>query len=108
MIYDQRTYTCRPGTIKKHMALYAEHGWKTQTKHLGTPLLYSFVETGNLNSFVHIWWYYSVEDRASKRSALAADPTWIDYLKLSAAAVYLSSQVNQILVPTNFFNHPIG
>ena len=25
MIYDHRTYTCRPGTIRKHLALYGEH-----------------------------------------------------------------------------------
>ena len=26
MLLDMRTYTCRPGTIKKHLALYKEHG----------------------------------------------------------------------------------
>ncbi len=27
MLYDVRTYTCRPGTLKRHLALYAEHGF---------------------------------------------------------------------------------
>lgn len=28
MIYDHRTYACRPGTIKKHLALYAKHSYE--------------------------------------------------------------------------------
>ncbi len=50
MLYDHRTYTCIPGTLKKQMALYEEHGWPIQRRHLGEPLLYGPVETGNVNS----------------------------------------------------------
>ena len=32
MLLDVRTYTCRPGTIKKHLELYEEKGKPTQTK----------------------------------------------------------------------------
>ena len=35
MLYDVRTYTCRPGTIRKHQALYLEHGFEVQKRHLG-------------------------------------------------------------------------
>ena len=52
MIFDHRTYTCRPGTIKKHMALYAEHGFAAQSRHLGDPVLYGAVETGDVNSYI--------------------------------------------------------
>ncbi len=31
MLYDHRTYTCRPGTIRKALELYAEHGFKAQS-----------------------------------------------------------------------------
>jgi hypothetical protein len=103
MIYDHRTYTCRPGTIKKHMALYAEHGWEIQRKHLGQPVVYGAVETGNVNSYVHIWVYEDAADRATRRAALNTDPAWGDYLKLSAEAGYLVEQVNQILAPAPFF-----
>ena len=106
MIYDHRTYTCRPGTIRKHMALYAEHGWRVQSRHLGMPVVYGAVETGNVNSYVHIWVYEDAADRAAKRSALAADPAWSAYLKLSAEAAYLVNQVNQILTPAAFFEPP--
>lgn len=30
MIYDHRTYVCRPGTIKKHLALYGSYGYPAQ------------------------------------------------------------------------------
>ncbi|SFE67671.1 NIPSNAP family protein [Roseivivax sediminis] len=103
MIYDHRTYTCRPGTIGKHMALYGEHGWPIQRKHLGDPVVYGAVETGDVNSYVHIWVFDDAADRATKRAALAADPEWQEYLKKSAEAGYLVSQVNKILKPAPFF-----
>lgn len=104
MIYDHRTYTCRPGTIKRHMKLYEESGWAVQSKHLGYPAVYGAVETGDVNSYVHIWVYASAADRAEKRAALAADAEWQAYLKLSAEAGYLVSQVNKILTPAPFFD----
>ena len=102
MIYDHRTYTCRPGTIKKHLALYEANGWTIQSKHLGQPVLYAVTETGNVNSYVHVWCYESAADRAEKRAALQADPAWQDYLKISAEAGYLISQENRILSPVSF------
>ena len=106
MIYDHRTYTCRPGTIKKHMSLYQEHGWAAQSKHLGYPAVYGNVETGDVNSYIHIWVYKDAADRAAKRAAMAADPDWQTYLKKSAEAGYLISQVNTILTPASFFEPP--
>ena len=38
MLLDARTYTCRPGTINKHLDLYEKLGKGPQTKHLGNPL----------------------------------------------------------------------
>ncbi|PZX11209.1 NIPSNAP protein [Palleronia aestuarii] len=103
MIYDHRTYTCRPGTIAKHMKLYGEFGWPVQRRHLGDPVIYGAVETGDVNSYVHIWQFDDAADRAQKRAAMAADPEWQDYLKKSADAGYLVSQVNKILKPAPFF-----
>ncbi|KAA2315002.1 NIPSNAP family protein [Pseudooceanicola sediminis] len=106
MIFDHRTYTCRPGTIKKHMKLYEDHGWAVQSRHLGTPVLYGAVETGDVNSYVHVWCFDSAADRAEKRAAMAADPEWQAYLKISAEAGYLASQINTILTPAPFFKTP--
>lgn len=102
MIYDHRTYVCRPGTIKKHLAIYEEHGWEAQRRHLGEPVLYAQTETGDVNSYVHVWAYEDAADRARKRAALQADPAWIAYLEKSAEAGYLLSQVNKILQPVGF------
>lgn len=106
MIFDHRTYTCRPGTIKKHMKLYEDHGWAPQSRHLGQPILYGAVETGDVNSYVHVWVYKDSADRAAKRAALGADPDWQKFLKLSADAGNLVSQVNTILTPAAFFEVP--
>ena len=106
MIYDHRTYTCRPGTIRKHMKLYEEHGWEVQRRNLGEPLLYGAVETGDVNSYVHVWVYEDAADRAEKRRSLAADPEWQAYLAKSAEAGYLVSQVNKIITDAPFFTPP--
>lgn len=104
MIYDMRTYVCRPGTIKKHMKLYEDHGWEAQCRHLGYPAVYGAIETGNVNSYVHIWVYDDAADRTAKRAAMAADPGWQNFLKLSAEAGNLVSQSNSILTPAAFFD----
>jgi len=103
MIYDHRTYTCRPGTIRKQLALYGEYGWPVQRRHLGEPVLYAATETGDVNSYVHIWVYEDAADRAKKRAAMMADQGWLDYLKISADANFLVSQNNKILTPVPFF-----
>ncbi|WP_426116351.1 NIPSNAP family protein [Pseudomonas sp. DSP3-2-2] len=103
MLYDVRTYTCRPGTTKKHLALYAEHGYEIQSRHLGKPLAYLQTESGNINSYMHIWVYESAADRDAKRKALQNDPAWSVYLTKSAEAAYLISQENRLMSPTPFF-----
>ena len=102
MIYDHRTYICRPGTIKKHLDLYVAHGWAPQTKHLGQPALYATTEVGDVNSYVHVWTYESMADRTTKRAAMQADPAWQEYLRISGEAGYLLSQDNKILIPVPF------
>jgi hypothetical protein len=97
MIYDLRTYTCRPGTLKAHLGLYGKHGYPVQKLHLGEPLLYAVTETGPLNSFVHLWAYESAADRESRRTAMEADPDWIAYRRMSSDAGFLVAQENRLL-----------
>ena len=103
MLYDVRTYVCRPGTIKAHLAIYEEHGFEVQKKHLGEPVLYVQTETGNVNSYIHVWAYKDAADRAQRRAAMQADPGWIAYMKRSAEAGFLQSQNNQLMTPVSFF-----
>lgn len=98
MLYDHRTYSCRPGTVRAQLALYAEHGWPAQRRHLGAPVLYALTEVGDVNSYTHIWAYADAAERATKRAAMQADPDWQAYLKKSAEAGYLLRQENRLLV----------
>ncbi|VFR32895.1 hypothetical protein BER2_3731 [plant metagenome] len=103
MLYDVRTYTCHAGTIKKHLALYAEHGYAVQSRHLGKPLAYLQTETGNVNSYLHIWVYQDAADRDARRKALQKDPEWATYLSKSADAGFLISQQNTLMTEVPFF-----
>ena len=104
MIYDHRTYLCKAGTVRKHLDLYVAHGLAPQTRHLGQPALYATTDVGDVNTYVHVWAYASVEDRARRRAAMMADPDWQEYLRLSAEAGYLLSQENKLLVGVGFLD----
>ena len=108
MILDMRTYTCKPGTIKKHIELYKQYGREAQTRHLGQPVVWATTEVGDVNSYVHIWAYKDIADRATKRAAMWEDPDWIEYTRRSAELGALLSQENKILVATDFMpDHPV-
>ncbi len=102
MLYDVRTYTCKPGTIKKHLALYEQFGKEPQFRNLGNPLAYLVTETGNVNQYVHIWQYEDAGDRERKRAAMWSDPDWIAYTQKSAELGALDAQENKLMTPVNF------
>lgn len=102
MLLDVRTYTARPGTLQKHLALYAEHGFDIQRHHLGEPLAYMVAESGKQNCYTHIWVYEDAADRSARRARLQADPAWVAYLEKSAQAGYLIAQENQLMTPAKF------
>ncbi|NQZ30752.1 MAG: NIPSNAP family protein [Oceanospirillaceae bacterium] len=97
MLYDVRIYTTHPGMLKKQLDLYKEHGFATQTKHLGKPFAFLLPETGDINSFTHIWCYENAADREQKRAAMQADPAWHHYLKITADAGLYLSQSNHLM-----------
>ncbi len=103
MLLDHRTYTVRPGTLPLHLKIYEEFGRATQVKHLGEPLAYLITETGELNTYVHIWKYQDAADRATRRAAMQADPGWQAYLQKNAEAGYLLKQENKLMTPAAFF-----
>lgn len=106
MLLDLRIYTCRPGTIKKHLELYERMGKEPQTRHLGQPLAYMTTETGNPNQYIHIWVYENAGDRERKRAAMWADPDWIAYTQESAKLGALEAQENRLMNPVAFFPEP--
>lgn len=107
MLLDVRTYTCRPGMLKRHMELYEAFGKEPQTRHLGQPLAWLVTETGNPNQFVHIWVYENAGDREARRKAMQADPDWQDYLARSAELGALVNQENRLMSPASFFPPPV-
>lgn len=106
MLYDLRTYRCRPGTVAKQLALYAEAGFDAQCCHLGVPLFYGTVETGDVNSYVHLWQYDNAADREARRAALYRDPDWRDYRARGAELGYQIAQENTLLIPAPFWMSP--
>ena len=103
MLLDVRTYTCRPQTIKKHIALYEKMGKAPQTRHLGQPLAYLTTETGNVNQYIHIWVYEDAGDRERRRAAMWQDPEWLAYIEESAKMGALEAQENRLMTPVSFF-----
>ncbi len=102
MLLDHRTYTLRPGTLRKQLALYEEFGLVPQKRHFGEPLAWIVAETGDVNSYVHIWVYEDFADRAKKRAALFKDPEWLAYLEKNSAAGYLIKQESVLMTPAPF------
>jgi hypothetical protein len=102
MLLDHRTYTARPGALQKQLALYAKYGFEVQRRHLGDPLAFLVTETGDVNSYVHIWIYKDAADRMSRRNAMKDDPEWAAYLAKSAEAGYLTRQETKLMTPAVF------
>lgn len=106
MLLDMRLYTCRPGMIARHLALYEEFGKGPQTRHLGQPVAWLTTETGNVNQFVHIWAYEDAADRERRRAAMEADPDWQTFKRKSAELGALIAQENRLMKPAPFFALP--
>ena len=102
MIVDLRIYTTRPGKLAAFVKLYREHAWELQRKHLGDCIGWYTTVEGTLNQVVHLWRYDSQADREARRTSMAADPAWGDYLRVSEEAGLLVTQENRILKPTDF------
>ena len=102
MLVDLRTYTVRPGTLKKQLALYEKHGFAPQKRHFGEPLAYLTADVGDVNQYVHIWVYEDAADRARKRAAMMSDPEWLAYIEMNANAGYLLKQESKLMFDVPF------
>jgi hypothetical protein len=100
MLVEQRTYTFRPGTVPRFLALYEEQGLAIQSSILGSPLAYFTSEFGELNQTVHLWAYESLEDRQQRRTKLFADPQWLSFFE--QITPMLVKQESKLLLPTRF------
>jgi hypothetical protein len=106
MLIDHRTYTCRPGAVPLQLELYKTYGFPAQTRHLGMPLAFMTAETGDLNTYVHMWVFRDAADREKRRAAMMADPEWREFLARSRDAGYVISMKNALMAPVPF--SPVG
>ena len=98
MIFDHRSYTCKPGTIKAHVELYKNMGLGPQSRHLGAPVMWATTEVGDVNSYVHIWAYKSLDQRMQIRADAAKKGVWPP----PGSADRLFTQESKILMPASW------
>jgi len=106
MLIDLRTYVCHAGKLNAHLALYEKMGKAPQVKCLGLPIAYMKTETGDNNTYIHIWMYENAADREARRARMWADAEWLAYVKASAELGGLASQTNSLMTAVDFFNQP--
>lgn len=105
MIVEQRTYLFHPGGLPKFFKAYEDSGARElQQRTLGNLIGYFTTEIGTLNQSVHLWGYASLDDRATRRTALMGEAVWRDFL--ADIVPLLKNQESKILLPTDF--SPIG
>lgn len=102
MIYEMRTYTLRPPRMGDWLALYKSAALPVQQELLGKLVGFFTTEFGVVNQVVHIWAYDSLDDRAARRAALAADPRWVEFSVRNKELDAVVELKSAILKPTDF------
>jgi hypothetical protein len=100
MLVEERIYTLQPATTAAYLKAYEAEGLAIQKKILGRLVGYYQTEFGELNQIIHMWAYEDLNERAARRAALFADPTWLAYLPKVRS--YLLKQESKLLVPAPF------
>lgn len=101
MIVEERTYTLHPGQVAAYLKLYETEGMAIQKRILGRMIGYYSTEIGPLNQIVHMWAYTDLNERTTKRAAMAADPGWQSYVQ--KLRPLLVAQESKVLTPAPFF-----
>ena len=102
MLLDVRTYKSRPGPVSAQLEIYQKYGYPVQLRYMGEPLCYAVAETGEFNTFTHMWVYESAADREEKRAGWRRIPDWKVYLAENAKAGNIIEQKNTLMTPTAF------
>ena len=102
MIIDHRTYTFRPGTVKKWLDKYERDGLPIQRKYLGEFVGMFTTEVGNLHQVVFLWAYESLGDREARRAQMEADPAWETFIREIWALDAIVEQNIRMLRPVSF------
>jgi len=106
MIIDHRTYTFKPGTMGKWLDKYESEGLPIQSDQLGQFLGMFTTEVGNLHQVVSMWGYASMQDRETRRAAIARDPRWETFIQEVWGLEAILEQRIKFLSPVSF--SPMG
>jgi hypothetical protein len=102
VLLDVRTYKTLPGRVPAQLEIYKKYGYPVQLRYMGEPLCYAVAESGELNTFTHIWVYASAADREEKRARMMKDPDWAVYLAENVKGGHLISQETCLMTPVGF------
>ncbi len=102
MIIDHRTYTFRPGAMRRWLNKYEAEGLPIQKEYLGAFIGLFTTEIGNLHQVVFMWGYDSLGDREARRARLDADPRWGQFINEVWAMEAIVEQKIKILRPAEF------
>jgi hypothetical protein len=100
MLYEERSYTLKPGAVGTYFKIYEAEGLEVQKRILGNLIGYFQTDFGTLNQVVHIWAYESLDDRARRRAALYKDPAWQSYIP--KVLPLIERMENRLLLPAAF------
>jgi hypothetical protein len=78
MIYELRTYTCRPGTVVEVAKTAGTLGRDIRGDNYGKLEGYWMSEIGPLNQVMHLWSYPDLNERARVRGELAKNTRWVN------------------------------
>ncbi len=95
-IYEMRIYTVRTGTLPDIMK-----GWEgkiAERVKLSPLILAGGVDLGEVNRFIHIWSYSSLEQREAVRTKARQAGIWPP----GGGGDRLLTQANKIMVPASF------
>lgn len=105
MIYELRTYTCRPGSqaiVAKNSGTVAKD---IRGDDYGKLEGYWMTEIGALNQVMHLWSYDSFEERVRLRGELSKNERWVnEYLPLIRP--HLMRQHVRLMTPILPFRKP--
>ncbi len=102
MIIDHRTYSFRPGTVRKWLDKYERDGLPIQRKYLGDFVGMFTTEVGNLHQVVFMWAYQSLGDRETRRARMEADPAWEAFIQEIWDLDAIVDQTIKMLRPVSF------
>jgi hypothetical protein len=74
MIYEFRTYTCKPTTTPEVIKRFGD-AYEHRKKYSELAAFW-YTEIGPLNQIVHVWPYADLNERARIRGAAMKDPNW--------------------------------